>query len=142
MATEVQVGGPTGVRGAFSASGAGSLVYLAGGGLLLNSRLAWVDRMGRQIETQGDEASYTDIELSPDGKRVAAAVTDSFGRNDIWLLDAGRGTRARFTFDASDDSSPIWSPDAQRVMFGSTRRGYPYDVSADGQRFLVNVASQ
>jgi Tol biopolymer transport system component len=40
---------------------------------------------------------------------------------DIWLLDADR--TIRFTFDASLDRFPIWSPDGSRIVFDSNRKG-------------------
>ena len=34
-----------------------------------------------------------------------------------------RGTTSRFTFDAQDSSSPVWSPDGSRIAYGSFRNG-------------------
>ena len=42
---------------------------------------------------------------------------------DVWLIDAARGVPTRFTFDAADDASPVWSPDGSRVVFASERKG-------------------
>ena len=39
------------------------------------------------------------------------------------LLDLAKGTNTRFTFSrsATDDHSPIWSPDGQRIAFGTSK---------------------
>ena len=63
----------------------------------------------------------TSPRLSPDGRRVAVYRTVQ-GNTDIWLLDADRTTR--FTFDASLDRFPIWSPDGSRIVFDSNRKGH------------------
>jgi Tol biopolymer transport system component len=87
-------------------------------------QLVWLDRSGRSVGTIGppDNAGLTDVELSPDGKRVA--VFRTVNRNtDVWLIDAARGVPTRFTFDAAVDWRPIWSPDGNRVVFGSIRKG-------------------
>ena len=43
---------------------------------------------------------------------------------DIWVTELSRGTTSRFTFDASlENSSPIRSPDATQIVFGSVRAG-------------------
>jgi Tol biopolymer transport system component len=65
------------------------------------------------------------VSLSPDAQRAAVSVLDS-ARNtrDIAIYDLARdGLRTRFTFDAADEFSVIWSPDASRLAFSSSRKG-------------------
>jgi serine/threonine protein kinase len=87
-------------------------------------QLTWLDRSGKSVGTIGapDEAGLNNVELSPDGKRVAVnrAVT---GNRDIWLIDAARGVPTPFTFDAASDGLPVWSADGSHVVFTSNRRG-------------------
>jgi len=60
--------------------------------------------------------------LSPDGRNVATGLLDADGRqSDIWLVDLTRNTTSRLTFDSSGDGTPLWSPDATRIVFGSNR---------------------
>ena len=35
-----------------------------------------------------------------------------------------RGLRTRFTFDAADEQSSVWSPDGSRIVFNSRRKGH------------------
>jgi Tol biopolymer transport system component len=53
---------------------------------------------------------------------LALAVTEAAGgRSDIYILDLGRGTRARLTTAGGGDASPVWAPDARRLVFRSVR---------------------
>jgi len=107
----------------FSVSDSGVLAYGTGAGAQSALRLTWVDREGKVAGTAGPDANYRGVDLSPDGKRVAAHRHDGSG-GDIWLTDLTRGTTSRFTFDASqDNSSPIWSPNGGDIVFGSLRSG-------------------
>ena len=38
---------------------------------------------------------------------------------DVWIYDLVRDTQMRLTFDPTTEQSPIWTPDGQRVAFGS-----------------------
>jgi Tol biopolymer transport system component len=103
-------------------SQAGTLVYQAGGSV--RSQLLWFDRAGRQIGTLGDPGDYGDVELSPDGTRAAVSLRDrATNALDLWLVDAARGLRTRFTFDPANEIRPIWSPDGTNIVFSSNRRG-------------------
>jgi len=102
----------------------GSLVYRVGSGLS-ETQLEWRDRQGNRAGTVGPPADYSNPALSPDGRILAVGRRDPATRTrDIWLFDLARGTSTRLTFDPADDFSPVWSPDAQRVMFTSDRKGH------------------
>lgn len=45
------------------------------------------------------------------------------GNIDIWLLETGRGVFTRLTSDPGNDLYAIWSPDGNRIVFGSNRNG-------------------
>ena len=83
--------------------------------------------------------------LSPDEKRVAWHRPDQGGSDDLWLLDLGRATSSRFTFDPSEDVTPVWSPDGSRIAFASSRKGNHdlYEKPASGateEKVLLQTA--
>jgi serine/threonine protein kinase/Tol biopolymer transport system component len=107
---------------AFSVSQTGTLVYqesLSAG----YSDLAWFDRSGRRIRSQGEPGEYGNPRLSADGKRLAVDMVDPSGNDDIWTIDLDSGNALRLTFDAALEALPIWSPDGTRVAFNSFRGG-------------------
>ena len=88
------------------------------------SRLVWLDRTGSEVGVVGNPADYGDVSLSPDGMRVAASVREPGAETaDIVLIDVAGGMETRLTSDAGDDTSPVWSPDGQRLVYASTRNG-------------------
>ena len=108
----------------------GSLVYVTGvagdGGLHVVS----VDRQGRASALPGLPLdSYRDVRVSPDGARLALAT-----QRDVWTYDLARATLSRLTTDPASDAKPLWTPDGRRIIFTSTRAGYPelFWRSADG----------
>ena len=123
---DVLTGG--GGASAFAASPNGVLVF-QGSAVLGHSRLAWVDRSGKEIEAFGDEEErWSDVQISNDGKRfaVAAGGTSQGDRTDVWIFE--RGLRTRFTTDDAADSAPVWAPDDQQIVFTSARRGSYLDL--------------
>jgi len=88
------------------------------------SRLVWFDRSGQRLGAVGPIADHGNLEISPDGSRVAVAVTDSArATRDIWMYHIASGERTQFTSDPSDENWSIWSPDGARVLLNSFARG-------------------
>jgi eukaryotic-like serine/threonine-protein kinase len=84
------------------------------------SRLTWFDRTGTRLSGIGPVADHGNLELSPDGTRVAVAVTNhTHGTRDIWIYDAKSGDRTRYTSQPTDENWLIWSGDGQRVVLNS-----------------------
>ena len=102
----------------------------------LRRRLVWVDRKGREVGIVGEVGGYEDVRISPDGGKVAVALRDpSHGQNeDVWVLDASRGTGSRITAERTDEFDPAWFPDGQRLVYVSDHVGFYdlYERPADG----------
>jgi len=119
----LMAGGAPASRGGFSLSQTGVLAYQ--GGVTFKSALVWVDGTGRELGTLVEPRAFSYIQLSPDHRRVAVSVQDDTNRNrDVWVYDTTRtGARTRLTFEPSDDFSPVWSPDGNRLAFVGRRTG-------------------
>ncbi len=102
------------------------LVYLT---WFARRSLVWVDRKGRELGTLGEIGGYTDVRISPDGEKVAVARRDpAHGQNqDVWVMDAARGTGARITSEPTEEFDPAWFPDGERLVYVSDRVGF-YDL--------------
>ena len=99
----------------------GTLVYLPGavGG---DVELVWVDRVtGEETPLGAPPRAYAYPRISPDGTRVAVDTVDQ--QQDIWVWDLTGETLTRLTFDAAREQLGTWTPDGERVIFGSERAG-------------------
>ena len=105
----------------FSVSQNGVLAYSAATGG--KTQLTWIDRSGKELGLVGQPGNYIRPSLSPDGKRVAVDGSDLQGNRDVWLIDLANGNPTRFTFDPGQDLFAVWSPDGNRIVFGSDRAG-------------------
>jgi Tol biopolymer transport system component/predicted Ser/Thr protein kinase len=163
-----QVGTLQGFAGLFSASTTGVLIFV-GGNSFENFQLTWFDRQGKNLGTIGEPGNFRYVALSPDGKQAAVDRFDSQGsrNSNLWLFDLMRGgAPARFTFDASRDAYPVFSPDGSCIIFASDRDGpanlyqkltngarneepllksdeakLPYSWSRDGRYLLYTIQS-
>jgi Tol biopolymer transport system component len=50
-------------------------------------------------------------------------VDPKTGFIDIWIMDFTRGVSSPFTFGPAVNASPVWAPDAARIIFRATRAG-------------------
>jgi serine/threonine protein kinase/Tol biopolymer transport system component len=118
--------------GDFSVSPSGALVYRAA--TVYTSQLAWIDRLGKTINTVGPPSSVEregfrgtdgnfDLSLSPDGKRVVLKDSPGHEPGDLWLVDVASGRRTRFTFRKNAYSRGIWSPDGERIAYAGGNLG-------------------
>lgn len=64
---------------------------------------------------------YNNPRLSPDGKRLAVWIVAG-ARCEVAICELSLETWTRLTFDW-DNHAPLWSPDGNRVIFGSVRGG-------------------
>jgi serine/threonine protein kinase/Tol biopolymer transport system component len=104
--------------GVFSVSESGVLAY-RGGQAAATRNLVWYDRQGKMASAFPEAGSYVGLALSPDAAHAAVRVVAPGGRGDIWVLDLARGVPTKLTFRQSIGSSPIWSPDRNRIIFAA-----------------------
>ena len=127
-----------------SVSETGSLIYQTHAGGSYALRLELLDENGVKKLDLGEVTAYTSTNetgsnISPDGRYAVLAIVDlDTGTHDLWIYDLSREIRTRITFDPAEDLAPIWSPDASKVVFTSTRGGggtfqlYSKDVAGAG----------
>jgi serine/threonine protein kinase/Tol biopolymer transport system component len=105
-------------------------------------QLVWVDRAGRPLGVADAARSHVELpQLSPDGSHVAIAVLAGSDRSRVWTVDVQRGSARPLTLDAGVDAFPIWSPDGERIAFGSSRDGSANTLASIYQRAANGAGS-
>jgi len=97
----------------------GTLVYrrAAAADAVARRTVEWLDASGdrsRVIEAPG---GYSQVEISPDERRLVLSVQDGTANDRIMVYDLDRGGFSPLTFDDRDHAFPIWSPDGRFVVF-------------------------
>jgi Tol biopolymer transport system component/predicted Ser/Thr protein kinase len=112
-------------------SGPGTFVYLAGKGQGLP--ISWLDSAGKSQPLHAPPGVYTTPRFSPDGKRLAFAISTGQGF-DIWVKDLDRDTPSRLSFLAGVNRLPVWTPDGKNIVFLSENSPAPglYWIRSDG----------
>jgi TolB protein len=62
---------------------------------------------------------------SPDGRRLALALSQPDGNVDLFVLELGSRALLRVTDDPAIDTEPCWAPDGKSLYFTSDRAGRP-----------------
>jgi hypothetical protein len=120
--------------GLFSVSNNGLLAYAATGGD--RRELTWYDRAGKVLDHAGEPMGRDELDLSPDGTRLAEGRVDDRGTWGVWMLDLVRSVNTRLSFDAGGGSA-IWSPDGTEIVYAPAG-----GQSADLYRKPANGAGQ
>jgi len=83
------------------------------------SQLVWFDRSGTPGGSVGPPENYFQFRLSPDQRRVAAAVMNtSRNRAEIWTVDVASGSASKLV-SGPEVFLPAWSADSSRVFYAT-----------------------
>ena len=101
-----------------------------------------IDASGQVLESILEPRAYGGGVLSPDGRRLATSIGDpQAGTSDIWVIDLARHVSTRFTFEPTDETSPLWSPDGSKILFTRMHEGiyslFMRSSSGEGEEKLV-----
>ena len=121
----------------------GTMVRVLDSVMTAPRELVWVDRSGAMTPLDAPARSYGAPRLSPDGTRIAVAVTEQ-ANPDVWLHDLRRGTWSRFTFTPAADFNPLWTPDGRTVLYNNEAPQFtilrrPADASAEPELLLAEA---
>ncbi len=83
----------------------------------------------KQVPIQTDEGTWMDVDVSPDGSRIAFSLL-----GDIYTMPASGGTPTRISEGLSWEVQPRFSPDGSKIAFTSDRGGADniWIMDADG----------
>jgi Tol biopolymer transport system component len=130
--------------GLFGTSDTGTLVYRAGSSP--DAILAVFDRDGRKLGTIGTPGNYTQLTLSPDGKRLAIDRRDPKATNfDLWMLELASGVSSRITFDSGNERDATFSANGKQLVFSSDRTGQKLmyrKTIGDGPEELLRTSTE
>jgi serine/threonine-protein kinase len=103
-------------------SNTGTLAYLAAPEHVdyMHEGMDWMDRDGRTTPLRTTPARWLHPRFAPDGRRLAFDDFDGL-HNEIWIFEWSHGELTRLTFGGG--SSPVWTPDARRIVFRTATRG-------------------
>ena len=133
---------------ALSVSATGTLVYRSGLARRVGRPLVWFDRSANEIGRVSEPNPGGRPYISRDGSRVALTGGIILGPPDIWQLTVDSGVLARVTSNGKINLDPVWSPNANQIVFSSSRpTGRAFDLyrkpmTGDGNEELLLEATQ
>lgn len=101
----------------FSVADDGTLAYVPGSATAATRTLVWVDKDGNQTPVNIPREQLNDLQISPDGSRVAL-LQGSSGSGDVWIYEFARSTFTRLTFTTTN-ATPVWSADGKNIYYVS-----------------------
>ena len=118
-----QTRGAFNYRSHFAISDSGTLVYVpgTGGGAASQRNLVVLDRAGVATPLKMPIGAYENPRVSPDGKYVAMATSDTGAHVSIIELSGAAAPR-RLTL-TGNNRHPLWSADGRYIAFQSDREG-------------------
>ena len=108
----------------YALSSSGSLVYVpdpGGASASPDGLLSLVDRDGNTVPLDVGPAQYRSPRFSPDGRQLAVEIIDDSGQSDVWIYDLSGESQIRRLTQSGNNTRPVWTPDSERVTFGSDR---------------------
>ena len=144
------------VEGVAAAAGIGGAQYSVGAnGLLVyipgreDERLSWMTADGKVSPLGSIPPDWGSPSLSPEGTQLAIEASDGRHRQ-IWIFDPARNQLRQLTFDDANHRNPVWTPNAQRVIYASdSERPGVFNIywrradgTGDAQRLTDSPASE
>jgi hypothetical protein len=101
----------------------GVLVYQEQGDV--SNQLLLLDSSGKEVERLTERGSWSDVRLSPDGKKLLASNTSARAHtSDLWMYDVQHKNWDRFSFESSPGNHVgVWSPDGQTIIYTALVKG-------------------
>jgi serine/threonine-protein kinase len=119
---------PNSGRASLDVSRNGTVVFVKGTGVE-QATLQLVDRTGRTTQVGRTGGLFSNVRVSPDGKRLIFFMGPTDQR-DLWVQNLERDTATKLTFDGKSGPSGVWSPDGKHVMY--MRQGKAWWIRSDG----------
>jgi serine/threonine-protein kinase len=102
--------------GQFDFSETGTLVYAPGAGVAQAWKLDWLDSSGKSEPLISTPGPYALPRFSPDGRKVALLGKGA----DLYVYLIDRHALVQLTFTGGPVLSPVWAPDNQHLVYGSS----------------------
>jgi dipeptidyl aminopeptidase/acylaminoacyl peptidase len=100
----------------YAVSNTGTLLYIPGEVASESVSLLYrVSRDGAAAEAPAAPREYSDLRISPDGRRLAVHLSDQ--DNDVWVTELARGAMTRMSFAPLEDETAAWSPDGHWLAY-------------------------
>jgi len=116
----------------FGSARNGVLAYVVGLSLQGKTEFSWISRTGSREPVDIPPGEYSQIMLSPDGRKVAYSAGPGGGsRSDVWIANLSGGGQLQLTSNGKA-ASPCWAPDGKSVAYSTPAGDAVMRQAADG----------